>query len=327
MRHIYLVVAIGAALTAPMAGQTALKPFLGRWDLTIDASGDQYPSWLEVAEKQGRPDARYQLRTGNVQPAIDAKLNGPRLVVTISRSEGRPDGTWDLGFEGGKLSGTQKTGDRVAKVKGVPAPALRHPAPKTWSAPTALFNGKDLSGWDPVMNTPASRQGGNNWVAKDGEITNQGKGANLRTTRVFDDFKLHIEFNIPEGENSGIYLRGRYEVQVANAPRNPRPASSPAKTVGYRNPAGNLGSVYGFLPFPLQDPKGPGEWQSFDITLIGRSVTIALNGFTGIDNQAIGGITGGALDSDEGAPGPIYFQGDHHGGIRYRNITISVPQK
>ena len=204
---------------------------------------------------------------------------------------------------------------------------MKRDPPKAWVAPVALFNGKDLTGWEPVTNTPASRQGGSHWVAKNGEITNEGKGSNLRTTRTFEDFKLHIEFNIPEGENSGIYLRGRYEVQVANAPKTPRPAPAATKTGGYHNPAGSLGSIYGFLLFPLKDPKGPGEWQSYDITMIGRWVTVALNGFTGIDNQEIGGITGGALDSDEGAPGPIYFQGDHHGGIRYRNITVSVPKR
>ena len=294
------------------------------------APNDPYPSWMEVADHGGLPEVRIQLRTGNVQPAIDAKLSGSALVVTIPKSEAGPIGTWEMKASGGKLTGTQTNGDKVVPVAGVRAPALKRAPPKAWTDPVSLFNGKDLTGWDPVSNTPSSREiPGSRWAAKNGEITNEGKGANLRTTRKFDDFKLHLEFNIPEGENSGVYLRGRYEVQVANASRRPptAPAPAPPKSGGYRNPAGSLGSVYGFLLFPLQDPKGPGEWQSYDITFVGRYVTIALNGFVGIDNQEIPGITGGALDSDEGAPGPIYFQGDHHGGIRYRNITISVPKR
>lgn len=320
---------LALAVCTGASGQTGVTPFLGRWDLTISVPNDTYPSWLEVADAQGRPNVRIQLRTGNVQPATDARLDGARLIVTIPESEAGPQGTWDLTVAGGKLAGTQKNGDRIAKVAGVPAPALKRDPPKSWTEPVPLFNGKDLTGWEPVSNTPSSREiPGSHWVVKNGEITNEGKGANLRTSKTFDDFKLHLEFNIPEGENSGVYLRGRYEVQVANPSRGAgRGAPPPAKGGGYRNPAGSLGSVYGYLHFPLKDPKGPGEWQTYDITLVGRKVTVVLNGFMGIDNQEIQGITGGALDSNEGAPGPIYFQGDHHGGIRYRNITISVPKR
>ena len=68
--------------------------------------------------------------------------------------------------------------------------------------------------------------------------------------------------------------------------------------------------------------SGPGEWQTFDITLLGRVVTIVVNGTTVISEQAIPGITGGALDSDEGAPGPLMLQGDHT-AVEYRNIVLT----
>jgi len=84
--------------------------------------------------------------------------------------------------------------------------------------------------------------------------------------------------------------------------------------------------IYGMLG-PSKPPKFNAEWQAYDITLVGRKVTVVFNGETLIDNQEIAGVTGGALDSNEGEPGPIYFQGDHHGGIRYRNITIALPKK
>ncbi len=85
-------------------------------------------------------------------------------------------------------------------------------------------------------------------------------------------------------------------------------------------------AIYGFVSATTAAPGGPGEWRTYDITMVGRYVTLVVNGVTIVDNQEIPGITGGALDSNEGEPGPIYFQGDHTGGIRYRNITISVPK-
>jgi hypothetical protein len=106
-----------------------------------------------------------------------------------------------------------------------------------------------------------------------------------------------------------VYLRGRYEVQIIDGPTD-EPASD------------LLGAVYGFLIPSAIVTNGPGAWDAFDITLVGRLVTIAVNGTTVISEQAIPGITGGALDSDEGAPGPILLQGDH-GPIEFRNIVLT----
>ena len=136
-------------------------------------------------------------------------------------------------------------------------------------------------------------------------LTIETKGANLRTTRKFDDFKLHIEFNCPENGNSGVYLRGRYEIQVEYEP------------VGTEDKYHMMGSIYGVLGPAVESPRKPGQWESFDVTLVGRYVTIARNGVTTIANQEIPGITGGALDSNEGQPGPFYIQGDHTGGMKY----------
>ncbi|MFM7858964.1 MAG: family 16 glycoside hydrolase, partial [Flammeovirgaceae bacterium] len=68
--------------------------------------------------------------------------------------------------------------------------------------------------------------------------------------------------------------------------------------------------------------KEAGEWQSYDITLVGRTVTVVANGVTVICNQVIPGITGGAIDSHEDEPGPLFLQGDH-GPIEYRNIVVT----
>ena len=134
------------------------------------------------------------------------------------------------------------------------------------------------------------------------------------TTRTFDDFKLHAEFRYPTGSNSGIYLRGRYEVQVEDSPSDREPDSH------------DIGGVYGFLT-PNEAAKKPaGAWQTYDITLVGRRVTVVLNGRAIIVDQLIPGPTGGALDSDEAAPGPILLQGDH-GPIEYRNLVLTPARK
>lgn len=177
---------------------------------------------------------------------------------------------------------------------------IRDRAP-VWSTPIRLFNGKDLTGWKAL--------GPNQWVVENGALKSPHSGANLITERTFNDFKLHVEFRCPTGSNSGIYLRGRYEVQIEDSK-----GKLPEKHL--------LGAVYGFLTPSEMAAKDAGEWQSYDITLVGRMIDVVLNGKKIICNQAIPGITGGALDSNEGEPGPIYIQGDH-GPIEYRNIVIT----
>jgi hypothetical protein len=146
-------------------------------------------------------------------------------------------------------------------------------------------------------------------VAVDGILRSPKSGANIVTDQTFTDFKLHIEFRYPEGSNSGVYLRGRYEVQIEDSK-----GEEPLKDL--------FSAVYGFLPPNEMMAKEAGEWQSFDITLVGRTVNVVANGKTVICNQEIPGITGGALDSREGEPGPLLIQGDH-GPIEYRNIMIT----
>jgi hypothetical protein len=129
------------------------------------------------------------------------------------------------------------------------------------------------------------------------------------TERTFDDFKLHVEFRVPKGSNSGIYLRGRHELQIDDA-------------FGLEPSSHHLGGLYGFIAPSEAAAKAAGEWQTMDVTLTGRMLTLTLNGVTVICNREIPGITGGALDSREGEPGPLYLQGDH-GPVEYRNIVIT----
>jgi hypothetical protein len=262
-------------------------------------------------------------------PALPQSAKNPfagRWDMTVVVGNDRFPIVWDLSEQGGKLTGVQKMGNTTWQLSGVRAPALKRAAPAAWSDPEALFNGKDLTGWQPINNTPEALNGhfASHWTVKNGELTNTARGSNLRTTRTFGDFKLHVEFNIPPDENSGVYLRGRYETQVA-PPNTAHHGAGAPRGAGFQNPFGFTGCIYG-MAGPSAEPAFKPDWQTYDITLIGRWATVVFNGITTVDHREIAGVTGGAIDSNEGDAGPIYLQGDHHGGIRYRNMTISVPK-
>ena len=313
MRHFWFVFIIGAALLVPAfsqkhdAGRVA-----GRWDLTITAGNTTYPSWMEVVDEGGSPAVRIVGRSGSARSVEEVRAEGSHLsFVTTESFDGKSIRmTWEMNAQGDQLIGQQHRADGVEyALAGVRVPALKRKPPAAWTNPEPLFDGKDLTGWE------ADNPSANHWRAVNGELVNEKKGANIRTTRKFDDFKLHIEYNCPQGGNSGVYLRGRYEVQVEYEPAD--------KNDKYHG----MGSIYGFLAPSTAVPPRPGQWESYDVTLVGRTVTVVRDGVTILDNQEIPGITGGAIDSHEGEPGPLYIQGDHTGGMKYRNITISVPKK
>src|SRR2546425_862478 len=273
--------------------QAATNPFSGRWDINVTKPDATYPDWMEFAEKDSKPEVRIQPRSGSVRPASGVKVDGSHLTLTLFPATAtQPEMTWELTVNGDQLTGTEKHGATVTgQLSGVRAPTLKRALPKAWRDQEPLFNGNDLTGWEP--SDPAN----NHWVAQEGTLLNETRGANLKTTRKFDDFKLHIEYNCPEGGNSGVYLRGRYEVQVEYEP------------LSKNDPFHRMGSIYGFISPSAQLRRKTGQWESYDITLVGRYVTVVRDGVTVIDNQEIPGITGGALDSDEAQPGPIYIQG------------------
>ena len=286
----------------------AENPFAGRWDLTIIAPGAKHlPSWLDLSLNEGTWKARFVGRWGNARPLPKVEVQGDHIqFVSPKQEEGS---TNDLVFEG-KLTGQTLSGSARGPNgepwtwTGKPAPALKPPADVKWGKTILLFNRRDFSGW--TFDNPAKSS---SWVVKHASLVNESAGSNIATKQHFQDFKLHIEVNCPTNANSGIYLRGRYEVQVED--------DSLAEP-----PSHHMGAVYGFLAPHPEQPRRPGTWQKFDITLLGRYVTVVQNGHIIIDNQEIPGITGGAFDSDEAQPGPIYLQGDH-GGIAYRNIFLT----
>lgn len=284
----------------------APSPFVGRWNFNMP---NNRASWLGISEKGGALEVWYQPTGGNVFQLKDVKQSGNHLSLTVvAANEKRPGVTWELDVVGKTLKGQQLRAGVATLLEGTPAPKLDGAAPKKWTKPEPLFNGRDLTGWEPMGDPKNSH-----WVVKDSLLVNEDHGANLRSTRKFGDFKLHFEVLCPDHANSGFYLRGRYEVQLEYEPLSANP------------PERRIGSVYGRIAPEGELKRQPGEWETFDITLTGRRVTVVRNGVTTINNKEIEGITGGALDANEAEPGPFYIQGDHTGGLKFRNITISVP--
>ena len=288
------------------------EAFLGRWDLTLKAPDREYPSWLELREDNGQLKAEMVGRWGNARPLPSVELSNGHLKFVSPKEE--EDSKADLVFEGtlnGKtLSGTLTGPDgKTWQWTSRRAPALKRTSLPNWGSPIPLFNGKDLTGWheDKPGASPV-------WRVENGLLVRPDRGPELINSSKFEDFKIHVEFNCGPMSNSGVYLRGRYEVQIETDS-----ASDP--------PSQRMGGVYGFLA-PLPEPaRKPGEWQTYDITLIGRVVTVVLNGQTIIDNKEIPGITGGALDSHEELPGPIYLQGREKGRVMFRSIIITPASK
>ena len=292
------------------ADNDPMHPFslAGRWDLTVqDGHGGTRASWLEV-EVSGVKTlvGRFVGAGGSARPVSVVHFDQGNFDFSIPPQwEQEPS---DLVVKGklftDHIEGEFKESNgELHHFTGVRAPDLRSTGKVKWGKKILLFNGKNMDGW----HISGSK---NQWIVKDGALISPHSGANLISDQKFKDFKLHVEFKYTKGSNSGVYLRGRYEVQIIdNLPTDEMNSHL-------------FGGVYGFLPPSEMPTKGPDQWQSYDITLIGRMVTVVANRKTVICNREIPGITGGALDSREGEPGPIYFQGDH-GPIMFRMITIT----
>lgn len=303
--------------------------FSGNWALKMPNGN---AGWLTLSKTGGKLYGELWTVGGGRQLS-EMKLDGSNLTFTRKIKVGKPE------FEGGP-----PTGDRVAvlhsaQVKGDSLiMAMKRPAgdnrfqvvafqgkrlpplpPKPdlskvkFGKPIELFNGKNLDGW---MLTNEKQLNG--WKAVDGELVNTtpkldfapySRYGNLRTKRKFLDFNLKIEFTVPKGGNSGIYLRGVYEAQVVDRD---------SRMQGIHG----VGAIFGRIAPSEKAGKPGGQWQKYDVTLVDRHVTVILNGKKVIDNQPIIGCTNGALQADDTIPGPLYLQGDHT-AVSYRNIILT----
>jgi hypothetical protein len=312
--------------------QETAEPYLGTWALTLDYENNK-AGWLEVRQEDGYLDADLLWRWGSVEAVGHTMVAGDALLLVkgrdVSRRKtGQPDRIlhpvyW---FEVTKAGADEirgmanfpnrdGVGVQTVSFTGKRIPP-EGPPPKIKKSklgdPVELLNGVDLEGWE--LNEEGAANG---WTVVDGVLVNdpvrkEGEArrpfGNLRTTATFEDFNLQLEVNVPKGSNSGVYLRGIYEVQVMDS-------------YGKELDPHNMGALYSRITPSEAAEKPAGEWQKMDITLYKRYLTVKLNGKTIIDNQPVKGVTGGALTSDQFSPGPILLQGDH-GKVSYRNILL-----
>lgn len=301
--------------------QTKPESYLGQWALhRADGAG-----WLELRLEKDKLAGRLLWGGGSVMPLDEVIDEGERVVLVLNRRVQRKTGQtavvssrWEVRAKNGQLAGKtlpanpQASGEAFVGKRLPPSPPAPDLSRLRYGEPVELFNGRDLTGW--TLTNPAQKSG---FQAADGMLVNepvQPEGqprvsyGNLMTTSKFDDFNLKLEVNVPAGSNSGVYLRGIYEVQISDSFGKPLDSH-------------NMGALYSRLTPTVAAEKPAGQWQALDITLCDRHLTVTLNGQTIIDNQPVQGVTGGALTADEFSPGPIYLQGDH-GKVMFRNLVL-----
>jgi len=288
--------------------------FNGRWDITVPHESRARAWWLEVtgAGTTAIKGRFVGFPGGDMNDLPQLAIQNGELRFSFDYKEsktGKPvhrDYTAHL-VAGDRLLGLMRSSDGEAlKWTGVRAPVITEKDDGTWrdGAPVELFNHKDLSGWRGLV--PHVPLG---WAVKDGAMANVAGANNLVSEETFWNFKVHVEYRVGAHSNSGIGLRGRYEVQILEDFGRPPDRHS-------------NGALYSRI-IPAENASKPaGEWQTYDIRLVGRQVTVVLNDRKIIDKQEIEGLTAIAGNADEGKPGPFILQGDH-GPVEFRSIVVT----
>lgn len=319
-----------AAILLAASASAADNPFVGNWALSLPNGG---AGWLGVTQEKNYLDASLLWGGGSVVPLDSAFLYDGAFAFTRVREVQRKDSAGKVvrtqrftdayiaRLEGDDLivttlrprdngTGVDKdefTGKRIPPVP--PAPDLTK---VKFGEPIQLLNTKDLTGWRLTNPRAANGWSVNGGILANNPVQEEGKPhknyGNLRTDREFEDFNLTLEVRVPKDGNSGVYLRGIYEIQVIDS-------------YGKKTDSHNMGALYSRITPSASVEKPAGEWQTLDITLVERHLTVVLNGTKIIANQPVLGVTGGALSPDEFKPGPIYLQGDHK-AVEYRNMVL-----
>lgn len=287
------------------------NPFLGKWDITGVGPHSNFVYWLEVKMEDGKLAGYFLNRSGSVLKVATIKIEDGELVFTPAAA--RPGAPTPPSHRAHLNEDKDKLLGRVT-VGGEEIAWLGEPAPKWGEAnankklklgtPVALFDGKDMANWEGQHKDKEL-----GWTIIDGVMTNEPKANNLVSRHRFQDFKIRCEYKVEKNSNSGIYLRGRYELQVLDD------FGKPPESHGHM-------ALYSRLAPKVNASKAVGEWQVMEAIIVGNRLTVVLNGQKVQDNIVIDGITGGALDSNEAEPGPIMIQGDHE-KISYRRVIVT----
>jgi hypothetical protein len=302
------------ALSFP--AQSDVTPFLGKWNMTGTGENASVVYWLEVKQEGGELKGRFLNRASSPYDLPSIKVENGELVFANAPREGQPaPPVWRAKVIDGRLVGTTTIARRDATQPpqvinwiGVRPPAwppVNANGPHTYGAAVRLFDGSTMDAWGVQH-----KQNPVNWSVENGVMTSAEKnGNNLVSKATFQDFKIEAEYAIAAGSNGGIYLRGRYELQLLDDAGQPI------------SPQGHM-AIYGRTPPAVNASKKAGEWQTMEAIVVGNRVSVTLNGQKVHDNAVIEGITGGALDANETEPGPIMLQGDH-GKVMFRRVIVT----
>jgi hypothetical protein len=334
MRVKVTVAALLAVASAMVFAQQGQNPFAGRWNLRGTGPDTDKVYWLEITQKGDQLEGRFLNRSAHATPLAWVRVEGKELVFRYGRGEGLPESpvveggpVYRAHLENGKLIGHHVLEPRNAPAAGAAASA-KPPAPTevhwigtrqpTW--PPSNANGSHSYGKPVVLVGPgvglevwtgatAEKSGG--WKIENGILSNAPPTFNPISKEKFKDFKIETEFKLEEKQNSGLYLRGRYELQLALGPGN-------LLTQGRQ---GFL-AIYGWKAIDVDAAKPASEWQSLEGIVVGNRLTATANGKRIHDNAILPAMTGGALDNDELAPGPIMIQGDHS-RVSFRKMVVT----
>jgi Domain of Unknown Function (DUF1080) len=304
MRNCVLLLLLAAsALPAADAG------FNGRWDIEVPKEPRHHAWWLEVTGA-GTPAIKGRFvgfPGGDMLDIQKLWIDNGELHFTFDRSgqKGALHQEYTLKQAGKELRGTFTAGKESLELIGHRAPAIKEKDDGHWheGKPVQLFDGTDLKGWHGII------QGKDlGWSVHDSVVSSTGGANNLETDAKYWNFKLHVEYRVGKGSNSGIGLRGRYEVQILEDKDRPLDRHS-------------NGGLYSRIIPTENVSKAPGEWQVYDIRLVGMDVSVVSNGKL-ITKGVIEGLTAIACDWEEGKPGPIILQGDH-GPVDFRNVVLT----
>ncbi len=287
------------------AAWPAASDFNGRWDITVKPAPRGRAWWLQV-EGAGTPNIKGKFvgfPGGDLNDIPHIAIEDSELRFSYDNHDVHQE--YRAHWVDGKLQGTFVSGDTKLEWTGARAPRIDDADDGSWRElqPVDLFNRQDISNWHGLI---ADASPG--WSVDGGILRGNGKATDLVSNVSFWNFKLHVEYRTPEHSNSGIGLRGRYEVQILQDDGRPLDRHSNAALYSRIIPTENV-------------TKPAGEWQTYDIRLVGRHVVVTLNGKT-VTQGIIDGLTAIACDPAEGDPGPIMLQGDH-GPVEFRSIVIT----
>jgi hypothetical protein len=299
------------------AAFAADSDFNGRWDLTTVQTRPR--GWWVELNGVGTSSANgtfISAYAGDLNKISEISAANGEITWTIQQpgNEKNPPAkfTYKAKLTGGKLQGTMtRTGGRGSaepiQFTGVRAPELANEKDDaSWKKgkPVELFDGKDFSGWHALVPSVPMK-----WSVVDGVLKNAPPTTDIVSDQKFWNFEAHVEFKIVEHSNSGIGLRGRYEIQILD-------------DYGKEPNTHGAAAYYSRVKPTVNASKPAGEWQTYDIRLVGRTLTVVHNGKKVLDKIHVDGLTAIAIDSNEGEPGPFVVQGDHS-NVEIRKFTVT----